>query len=149
MNYITAFLISPSIIGIIFLLIAIIFFILILSYFILKRKIIKDINKQIERWNLIKENISINYSNWILLFFSNFIEKLSIKNGLNLPVILKVDNLWIEQVNKNGNIKAANRVLKYSPDKGLFTVMEAAFKKNKLQSILIEWIDKSGEFLVL
>ena len=27
--------------------------------------------------------------------------------------------------------------------------MEAAFKNKKLQSILIEWIDKSGEFLVL
>jgi len=149
MNNFISFITELSVLKTIFLLSGIIILTTLMAYINLKRKIRKDINNQIEKWDLIKENISITNYNWILLFFSKYIEKLSVKHGLNLPVILGLDKLWIKQINNRSNKKAINRVLKYSPDKGLFIVMKAALKKVKLQSILLEWIDKSGEFMIL
>ena len=147
MNYLLPFLKDPYFIGLVFLTIGILFFILMIFIFILKRKIAIDINNQIG--NSVNNNISLKYSNRILLLFSTFIEKLSIKYGLNLPVLLGLDDLWINQTRKKGSKKIINKVLKYSPDKGLFVVMESVLKNNTLQTVLLEWIDKSGEFMVL
>ncbi len=83
------------------------------------------------------------------LFFGAYIEKLSINYGLNLPVLLGLDILWINQIKKKGNKKTISRVLKYSPDKNLFTIMTTVLKTARFRPILSEWIDKSGEFLVL
>jgi len=139
----------PSAILIVSLTCGIILLVFVLIVFGIKRKIKKYINFQIEKWNLNRQKSSISYPDWILLFFSTYIEKLSIRNGINLPVILGLDELWIKQVRKNGKKKIINKVLKYSPDKGLFAVMKSVIKKRKLQYLLLEWIDKSGEFMVL
>ena len=149
MNFLKSLFKVPSITLLILLITGIILFAIFLSVLNIKRKIKKDINFQIEKWDLIKKNISIVYPDWILLFFSTYLEKLSIKHGVNLPVILGLDNLWIKQIKKSGNKKTIKRVLKYSPDKGLFTITNSVLKNSKLQSILLEWIDKSGEFMVL
>ncbi len=149
MNFLVSFLRVPSITELLLSISGIILFTLFLVYFIYKRKIRIDINHQIEIWNIAKKNIPINYPNWILIIFSSYIEKLSITYGLNLPVILCLDELWIKLTNKNGKKKTINRILKYSPDKGLFTVMKAVLKQPGLQSILVDWIDNSGEFMVL
>ncbi len=122
------------------LIIGVVFFSILLTYFILKRRI---------RKNIIKQNYTFNYSDKVQLFFSSYIEKLSIRHGLNLPVLLGLDNLWINQINKKGNKKTISRVLKYSPDKSLYSVMRSVLKNEKLRPVLLEWIDKSGEFLVL
>jgi HEAT repeat protein len=126
-----------------------IIFCLLLSYFLLKRNLKKNIVSQIEKLNLVNNNIIINYPDWILIFFSSYIEKLSIKHGLNLPSLLKLDDIWIAKLVKKGKSKTISSILKYSPDKGLFSIMEAVLKNKKLQPVLLEWIDKSGEFMVL
>ncbi len=118
----------------------VILFIILLTYFFFKRKIRIDISKQ---------NFTSGYSDRIKLFFGSYIEKLSISYGLNLPVLLGLDDLWINLIKKRGNKKEIVRVLKYSPDKSLFTIMTTVLKKPGLRPVLSEWIDKSGEFLVL
>ena len=149
MNNLISLLKDPSVNVIISLISGIILLGILLTVSIIKRKIKKDINFQIEKWDLIKTNIAIYYPDWILLFFSTYIEKLALKNGINLPVILGLDNLWIKQIKKNGNKKSIHKILKYSPDKGLFAITKSVLKNSKLQNILLEWIDKSGEFMVL
>ncbi|MDA3941442.1 MAG: HEAT repeat domain-containing protein, partial [Spirochaetia bacterium] len=139
----------PSITEIVIFISGLISVCLFMTYFIYKRRIRNDINYQIENLNIKKIYISINYPDWIILFFGNYIEYLSIKHGLNLPVLLSLDNMWINQTSKNGNRKTIKRILKYSPDKGLFTVMNAVLKQPRLQPVLLEWIDNSGEFMVL
>lgn len=147
MNYSITFIKESSLMGILFLITGLLLSGIFLFFIILRRNIAKDIDNQVE--NLVQNNISINYSNWILIFYGSFIEKLSIKHNINLPVLLGLDDLWIKQIKKNGRKKIIKKVLKYSPDKGLFAVMKSSLKNNKLQSILLEWIDKSGEFMVL
>ena len=115
-------------------------FSILLTYFFLKRKI---------RINISKQNYTFTYPERIQLFFGAYIEKLSISYGLNLPVLLGLDVLWVNQMKKKGNKKTISRVLKYSPDKNLFTVLTTVLKNARLQTVLTEWIDKSGEFLVL
>ncbi len=147
MNYLISFLKDPYFMGFLFLTVGILFFIVTVIIFTIKRKISLDINNQIE--NLNNKNITIKYSDRILVTFSNFFENLSVKYGLNLPALLGLDDIWIKQIKKKGRKKSINKVLKYSPDKGLFAVMESVLENDKLQSIFMEWIDKSGEFMVL
>ncbi len=84
-----------------------------------------------------------------MLFFGSYLEKLSIKYGVNLPVLTGLDDLWINQISRKKSKKSVLKVLKYSPEKGLFTILKASLENEKLQIPLMEWIDKSGEFLVL
>ncbi|MCK5199784.1 MAG: hypothetical protein KAR21_15610, partial [Spirochaetales bacterium] len=107
--------------------------IILLTYLFFKRKI---------RINISKQNYTLGYSDRIQLFFGSYIEKLSISYGLNLPVLLGLDDLWINRTKKRGNKKEISRVLKYSPDKSLFTVMTTVLKKPGLRPVLSEWIDK-------
>jgi HEAT repeat protein len=147
MNYLKSLTIN---IYIIFLLIfVILFFGLLAIYFIKKRKFLIKLKSNIENWNSNKSSFVNNFSDITLLFYANFIEKLSIKYGINLPVLLALNNLWINQIKKKGTAKTIKRVLKYSPDKGLFTIMNAVLHKPRLRPVLLDWIDKSGEFMVL
>jgi len=123
--------------------------ILLLLYFVNKRQITQIIARHLENWDSYKNNISIEKSDYILLLFGSYLEKLSIKYGVNLPVLTGLDDLWIKQVNRKKTKKSVLKVLKYSPDKGLFTIFKAALEKEKLQTVLLEWINKSGEFLIL
>lgn len=120
--------------------IALIFIIILLAYFIAKRKI---------RINISNQNFTFAHSDRSLLFFGSYIEKLSVSYGLNLPVLLGLDDLWITRIRKRGTRKTINKLLKYSPDKSLFTILTAVLQNSRLSPVLSEWIDKSGEFLVL
>ncbi len=124
-------------------------FILLLLYFVNKRQIAEIIDSSLENWDSGENKISLEKSDCVLLFFGTWLEKLSIKYGVNLPVLTGLDDLWIKQINRKKTKKSVLKVLKYSPDKGLFTILKAALEKEKLQTILMEWINKSGEFLVL
>ncbi len=121
----------------------------IIIYFVNKRQILLSVSRQLENWDYKKTELIIDKSKFVILFFESYIEKLSIKYGVNLPSLIGMDNHWIDQVNKQKKKKAVLKILKYSPDKGLFAVMKASLENEKLQTLLLEWINKSGEFLVL
>ncbi len=114
--------------------------ILLIIYLTIRGKIRKKIDKQ---------DYVLNYPDWLILFFSSYIEKISISYGRNLPVLMGIDNIWVKQIKNHPGKNKIKKLLKYSPDKNLFTVLKAALGKNNLQPILTEWMDKSGEFMVL
>ena len=84
-----------------------------------------------------------------LLKRSTQIEKISIKYGQELLDICKINQYWLEELKKHKNKKLYKRILKYYPDKGLFTCFLIALEKKYYAEKLIQWLNESEEFLIM
>ncbi len=77
------------------------------------------------------------------------VKKLSKRYGVNLPVLMHLDDYWIEKLKARPSIKIMRTLLQYSPDKALFPCFQAALGSPKRFEVLKNWIDTSGEFMVM
>ncbi len=77
------------------------------------------------------------------------VKKLSKRYGINLPVLMHLDDYWIEKLHTRPSPKLMRKLLQYSPDKALFPCFQTAIESKKRFDILKDWIDKSGEFMVM
>ncbi len=77
------------------------------------------------------------------------VKKLSRLYGVNLVRLTRLDDFWIAKLHRKPNRRLFNRILDYSPDKGLFTCFRAALESKPLMKLFREWTEKSGEFMIL
>lgn len=117
--------------------------------FLLRRRIKKSILSSINSAENQPGKIPIDLPVKVFYAYSDYIEKLSRLYGLNLPHLTGLDNLWIEKLKKRPRGKYIRRLLKYVPEKALFEVMNSVLKKESLKKYFTEWIEQSGEFLIL
>lgn len=116
---------------------------------IIKYKIRKTIRSALDTPAHEKEKIELPVSQKILVLYSDYIEKLSRLYAINLPVLTGLDELWLRKLQIHPGKKYITRLLKYVPEKSLFDIMTAVFKKNSLEKYFLAWIQKSGEFMIL
>ncbi len=88
-------------------------------------------------------------SNRVLLFYSDYVEKLSRVYGRNLPLLTGLDELWLEKLRLRPGRKNMLRLLTYVPEKSLFDVLQAALAKTSLQKDFVRWMKTSGELMIL
>jgi len=85
----------------------------------------------------------------VYAYHFNFVKKLSVHYGINLPVLMHVDDYWIELFERNPKVSLMKKMLTYSPDKSLFPAFKAGLSSQKIFSYLKTWIAKSGELMIM
>ena len=85
------------------------------------------------------------------VFAANFhlVKNLSLRYGINLPVLTRLDEYWIEKFEKNPTPSLLDKLLTYSPYKALFPIFRASLDSDTLFSRLYTWIIKSGELMIM
>jgi len=66
-----------------------------------------------------------------------------------LPEAIGIDELWIRRLAQTHHASTMKRILRFAPDKGLFSCFAATLEKPRLAPIFNEWINSAQEFLVL
>ncbi len=133
--------------GLILILLLIVGFLVLISL-IKRRLFIRSIERALhdrDYANVFRTKHSPQY----LLKKSNLIEKLIEKYGEKVLNLTGITDIWIDEVKKNKDTKSFNRILKYAPDRGLFTCFLASLENKKLASELIQWLKSTGDFLYL
>ncbi len=122
---------------------------LLFSAFIMKRRIHRKIRTALDTWREGTEPPVITLPQRSLLFYADYIEKLSRLYGQNLPLLTGLDELWLKKLKTRPTRKTMLRLLKYVPEKSLFDVFSAVLAKKNLEKSFLRWIETSGEFMIL
>ena len=77
------------------------------------------------------------------------VKKLSLRYGINLPVLMRLDEHWVAKMKRRASRRLMDRLLTYSPERGIFPCFNAALKSDRLLKFFLEWIDKSGELMAM
>lgn len=126
-----------------------IIFILVLVIFI-KRKILKNLLlRLIDNPHLMDDKLKNKLSRKFLLAKSSFIEKISKKYGLELLETTGINKLWLEELKIQKRKTNFNRILKYYPEKGLFTCFLISLEKSSFALRLLDWLNESDDFLIM
>lgn len=102
-----------------------------------------------ERGNILQENCGFSVPVKTAASHFGLIKKLSRRYGLNFPVLMRLDDFWITRMDQHPSGKLMDRLLSYSPEKGIFSCFRAALGSEKLLKRFLNWIDKSGELMVM
>ena len=84
-----------------------------------------------------------------LLHRSSLVEKIGIKQGVEILETCRINQYWLEELKLHKRKSLYDRILNYYPDKGLFTCFLIALERKEFALRLIQWLDNSGEFLVM
>lgn len=123
--------------------------ILISRYTYIQRKIKREASACVETHPSMQSSCVFSLSSKTLAAHFRLVKKLSKRYGVNLPVLMHLDDYWIQKLNNRPNAKLMRRLLQYSPDKALFPCFQASLESAKRFEILKDWIDKSGEFMIM
>jgi HEAT repeat protein len=96
-----------------------------------------------------REAILEKYSNEQLLRKSDIIEQIAKKTGAPLIEAIGADRLWIDRLSKKKRFADFRRVLRFAPDKGLFTCFLVSLEKPKLSEELEKWLKSDRDLLAL
>ena len=81
----------------------------------------KNLKALLKDPSLINGRLNHYFSKKRILSHSSQIEKVSIKHGLELLDITGINEFWLKELRIHKSRSLFERVLKYYPDKGLFT----------------------------
>ena len=109
-----------------------------------KRRIHRKIKTAFERGESIPP-----LSKRMLLFYSDYMEKLSRTYGRNIPLLTGLDELWLTKFKIRPTRRNMLRLLKYVPGKFLFDVLTGVLAQPRLTKEFTRWIETSGEFMIL
>jgi len=123
--------------------------ILISRYSYLKRKIKKEAAACAETHPSMQSTCTFSLPSKTLSSYFRQIKKLSRRYGINLPVLMHLDDFWIQRLSNRPTSQLMRKLLLYSPEKALFPCFQAALDSPKRFEVLKDWIDKSGEFMVM
>jgi HEAT repeat protein len=102
-----------------------------------------------ERGNVFQSNCGFSLPARTLAAYFELIKKLSRRHGLNFPVLMRLDDYWAARMEEHPSEKLMDRLLSYSPEKGLFPCFLAALTSEKLLKRFHDWVDRSGELMVM
>src|SRR6056297_437545 len=123
--------------------------ILISRYTYLRKKIKQEVAACAETHPSMQASCAFSLPSKTLSAHFRLIKKLSRRYGINLPVLMHLDDYWIQQLSSRPRSTLIQKLLQYSPDKALFPCFQAALDSSKRFEVLKDWIDKSGEFMVM
>ncbi|MFO7731263.1 MAG: HEAT repeat domain-containing protein [Spirochaetia bacterium] len=123
--------------------------ILISRYTYLRKKIKQEVAACAETHPSMQPSCAFSLPSKTLSAHFRLIKKLSRRYGINLPVLMHLDDYWIQQLSARPRSALMQKLLQYSPDKALFPCFQAALDSSKRFEVLKNWIDKSGEFMVM
>jgi HEAT repeat protein len=115
----------------------------------LRRKLEKEANACAQLHPAFRDTCSFSLSRRLLDLNFRYLRSLSRKYGINLVVLSRLDDFWIEKLEQRPRTKLINRILSYSPEKGLFPCFAQSLSRPRFRSLLREWVDKSGEFMIM
>jgi len=125
----------------------------ILIYVLYRRKLRNRIEEEakrcVEYHPAFRSSCSFTVSRKTLARNFPTIRSLSQRYGLNLVVLTKLDDYWVDKIERSPSIRLFKRALSYSPDKCLFPCFRSSLEKKRFRSILREWMEKSGEFMIM
>lgn len=109
-----------------------------------RRRLRKSLENEAELMRL-----KARYSERFLRNQSPVIEAFAAAGRPDLPRLLSLDEVWLRDLKKKDSPVTLKRVLAYCPDRGLFTAFSQALGNPRSASILKDWLEKTGDFLVL
>ncbi len=109
----------------------------------------KKLNRVFEDKFLFDQLISEKYDKNALYKKSGVIERYAVFTNINVIKLLGMDEIWIEKLSQKRKRKDFNRVLKFSPETGLFTCFLVCLKKKRFLSALLKWLEKSSDMLYM
>lgn len=74
---------------------------------------------------------------------------LSRREKVNLPELLGLTALWVDQCRRKNSSRLMERVLEFAPERGLFFLFKAALSDKKTAARLNRYLDNNGELLKL
>jgi len=115
-----------------------------ITLFLYKRKV-KNFSKYLEE-SLVNNYFSKNiYSDNFIGKHSKFLENLANRKGNAIILNSGLDTQWLRQLNEKPKEKNIKRILKYIPDKGLFSCFISSLNNPKLTNILTNFLgDEPG-----
>lgn len=122
--------------------------IIIISIILKRRKFRLHARSLIENPLLLNKEYSEFFEPSRLIRRSNQLERAACKYGLELLDITGITNLWLTELKRKKNKKLFRRVLKYYPEKSLFTCFMIALEKKDYAFILKEWLNNQDGFLI-
>ncbi len=96
-----------------------------------------------------KTEILSRYSEAQLLRKSGVIEKAADKTGEYLVPAIGIDRLWIRRLLEKKRLPDFRRVIRYAPEKGLFTCFLVSLEKPKLSAELDKWLQSERDLLAI
>ncbi len=123
--------------------------ILISRFTYLKRKIKKEAAACAETHQAMQETCVFSLPSKTLSTYFRLVKKLSRRYRINFPVLMHLDEYWIQKLKKRPSTSLMKRLLQFSPEKALFPCFQSALGSRKRFEVLKDWIDKSGELMVM
>ena len=115
----------------------------------LRRKIKKEAAKCAETHPTFQTSYAFSLQPRTFASHSRLLKALSLRYGLNLPVLTRLDDYWLEQFQKKSSMNLLNNLLTYSPQKALFPIFEAGLTSSRYFSAFRSWILKSGDLMIM
>jgi HEAT repeat protein len=98
---------------------------------------------------LAEKEILNRYSKERLLRKSGVIENVAKKAGEHIIPALGIDRLWIDRLAEKKRLADFRRVIRFAPDKGLFTCFLASLEKPKFSEEIDKWLKSERDLLAL
>ena len=110
-----------------------------------KKRLVKLLNDP----ELLESEYKDYFTKSRLLARSGIVEKVANKYGLQLLDICKINEYWLKELKTHKRKSLFDRVLRYNPDRGLFTCFLIALERKDYAARLIQWLNDSEEFLIM
>lgn len=130
-------------------LVAVLLLFLILYRHITGRKIDKEARACAELHPAFRSSCSFKLPKRLMSLHFRRLKNLSQRYGINLIVLSSLDEYWIEKLTRKPHRRLFKRCLSYSPEKSLFPCFRLSLKRKQFRPLLREWMEKSGEFMVM
>ena len=99
----------------------------------------------LEAPELSKELIHRRYSRATIALRSGVIEKVARAHDPRIITITGLDRIWTDRVISKARERDARKILELIPDTGLFACFMAALKSPRVATMLLSWLDTSGD----
>jgi len=108
--------------------------------FLSNKKLIKSLTQLLEYPDRPDDFIRAQLPNDLLIKKAKVIEKFIEREGRRVVDLLQLDRVWVQALKERQGIREMNRVLRFFPEKGLFTCFLAALSKKSLSAPLLKWL---------